>query len=284
MNNRNYFTCEKVSSRVTRIFTITGECVYLVEGKDKAVLIDTGTGIGDLKTLVETMTNKPLRVVLSHGHVDHVMGAANFDHIYMNVLDQVVLEEHQDVEFSKSYAKMVLGAQGNEIPEEAYVPQKSLTYTNVLPGDVFDLGGLKLEICEGKGHTPGSITILLHEERLLFLGDACNPFTFLFDHHASDVTSYKKTLEILNEKTKGKYDKVLLSHGNGEGPKEMIESVIAVCDEVIHQKADDQPFEFMGQTAFIAKAMSTEMKRVDGGVGNIVYDKNKMVALENSVL
>lgn len=41
-------------------------------------------------------------------------------------------------------------------------------------------------------------------------------------------------------------------------------------------RTDDVPFNFMGNVAYIAKAMSPEMQRVDGGLGNIVYSKNQI--------
>jgi glyoxylase-like metal-dependent hydrolase (beta-lactamase superfamily II) len=45
---------------------------YLVEGDKKAVLIDTGDGIGDIKKLCEELTKLPFWVVNTHTHVDHV--------------------------------------------------------------------------------------------------------------------------------------------------------------------------------------------------------------------
>ena len=44
----------------------------LVIGDDKAVLIDTGCGIGDLYQAVKEITNKPVRVVNTHTHADHL--------------------------------------------------------------------------------------------------------------------------------------------------------------------------------------------------------------------
>lgn len=47
---------------------------YLVEGAERALLIDTGFGVGDLKALCERLTDKPLLVVDTHSHGDHVLG------------------------------------------------------------------------------------------------------------------------------------------------------------------------------------------------------------------
>ncbi|MFJ5760653.1 MBL fold metallo-hydrolase [Neobacillus sp. NPDC093182] len=61
------------------MFGPTGELMYLVEGTVRAALIDTGTGVGDLKAYIDNLTDKPYFVMLTHGHVDHAMGAPAFD-------------------------------------------------------------------------------------------------------------------------------------------------------------------------------------------------------------
>ena len=45
--------------------------MFLLVGEEKALLIDTGTGVFDLPLLLKTLTDKPVQVVLTHGHPDH---------------------------------------------------------------------------------------------------------------------------------------------------------------------------------------------------------------------
>ena len=45
--------------------------MYLIEGEDKAVLIDTGTRCADLDKIVGQITGKPLEVIVTHMHPDH---------------------------------------------------------------------------------------------------------------------------------------------------------------------------------------------------------------------
>ena len=270
------FQSEKISEHLTRIHGITGELMYLAEGTEKAALIDTGSGIGSLRALVDTLTDKPCIVLLTHGHVDHAMGAPEFDtEIYMNPADNAVHDEHSNLEFRKGSLQNMPEEIVSRIEESDYIPLRTKEYLPLMHGDTFDLGGLTLEAYACPGHTPGSMVILFKEERSLLLGDACNPFTFLFSDHCLYVEEYKESLKTLKEQTDGKYDHVYLSHGSGDGEANMIEGVIQVCDDIMTGNTDDMPYDFMGEKAFLAKAL-TPKGRADGGVGNIVYKKERV--------
>ena len=56
--------------------------MYLVEGRDKALLIDTGLGVARLSAFVRSLTTKPLTVVNTHGHPDHAGGNFEFKSVY----------------------------------------------------------------------------------------------------------------------------------------------------------------------------------------------------------
>jgi len=272
----NFFKSEKISESVTRIFGPTGELMYLVEGSDRAVLIDTGTGVGNLSEYVKELTDKTITVILTHGHVDHASGAPNFEEVYMNHADDEVYKEHIDFEVRKGYVKAQY-KDFDKIIESDYVLQKnSSAYKDLNDGDIFDLGGITLEIYNAAGHTPGQMAVLIKEERILMTGDAANQATFLFDKYSFGLTSYEKSMKDLLSKTDGKFDKILLSHGTGDAPKELLANIIQLCEEIKVGNADDVPFDFMGQRAYIAKKANEQFERVDGGLGNIIYSKEKV--------
>lgn len=271
-----FFKSEKISESVTRIFGSTGELMYLVEGSNKAVLIDTGTGVGNLNEYVKKLTHKPLIVILTHGHVDHASGAPNFEEVYINNADDEVYKEHIDFKVRKGYVKAQY-RDFDKIIESDYVPQKSSSaYKELREGDIFDLGGITLEIYNAAGHTPGQMAVLFKEERMLMTGDAANQATFLFDKFSQGITSYEKSMKDLLSKTNGKFDKILLSHGTGDAPKELLENIIQLCEDIKAGNADDVPFDFIGQRAYVAKKANEQFERVDGGVGNIIYSKEKI--------
>ena len=105
--------------------------MYLVEGSEKAALIDTGMGSGDLAGYVRTLTKLPVVVLITHGHGDHTGQANQFSTIYFPQRDSGAR-----VRFDIS---------------------RTLPLTE---GQRIELGGKNLEVIEIPGHTAGSVAFL----------------------------------------------------------------------------------------------------------------------------
>ena len=133
---------------------------YLVIGEDKACVIDTMCGDCNLYEEVRKLTDKPLVVVNTHGHIDHIAGNVFFDESYMNLKDMPIVE---------------MFLRDPEVKE--WLENNKLTvppFKDIKGGDVIDLGGKTLEVIDLPGHTPGGILLLLKEDRILFTGDGIN--------------------------------------------------------------------------------------------------------------
>ncbi|HYX52783.1 MAG TPA: MBL fold metallo-hydrolase, partial [Candidatus Limnocylindrales bacterium] len=55
---------------------------YLIAGQKRALMFDTGLGIGDIKKVAQHLTSLPISVLNSHTHNDHVGGNFQFSDIY----------------------------------------------------------------------------------------------------------------------------------------------------------------------------------------------------------
>jgi glyoxylase-like metal-dependent hydrolase (beta-lactamase superfamily II) len=148
---------------------------YLVEGSDRAVLIDTGNGIGNIREVAEALTELPVSVVLTHEHYDHVAGAWHFDEItaYDNAASLARLLEGRSNESLQRYVTddyLWKPLPEGWDPATWTIPPLTPT-TLVTDGDVIDLGGRTLEVIYTPGHSPGSMCLLDAEHRLLFTGD-----------------------------------------------------------------------------------------------------------------
>ena len=60
------------------------ENLYLLEGDEKALLMDTGWGSGNILPLVKHLTDKELIVVNTHFHPDHAGANGYFEQVYVS--------------------------------------------------------------------------------------------------------------------------------------------------------------------------------------------------------
>lgn len=271
-----FYKSEKVTEHISAIRSMTGEIMYLIEGSERSVLIDTCLGVGHLRDFVEKMTVKPITVLLSHGHIDHALGAPEFDDVYMNEADKDLFIAMSPLEERNGYIAANLGGKLPDFTEEDYVMSAEPDFKALNEGDSFDLGGIHIDVYALKGHTQGSMVFLIREERILILGDACNKSTFLFDENTLYVDEYHDELVRVRDELEGKYDRVFICHHDMEMQKNVIQNVIDVCEDIRSGNTDDVPFNFMGGSYFIAKAVGERMNRLDGIDGNIIYSKDRV--------
>jgi hydroxyacylglutathione hydrolase len=270
----NFFESYKVDEGVTCIKGLTGELMFLVEGNERAALIDTGLGVGNIKEYVDSLTSLPYIVLHSHGHLDHVGGAFLYNSIYISPKDIPILRSGSGIEPRKNYLESILVE--HSVSTDDYIPVGQVECVPIRDGDLFDLGGFIIEAIAAPGHTDGSLCFLFKERRILFTGDACNGFTFLFLEGCLSIEDYQKTVQALLERA-DEYDRILVSHVYPEAPKSMIQEVYDCCTDIMGSNADDIPFNFMGRgTAYIAKKPDPKGGREDGKFGNIVYSKENI--------
>lgn len=80
----NWFTVEQIDSQTFVISEYKHweetHC-YLLCGQEKAILIDTGLGVSNIKDVVDNLTKLPVTVISTHIHWDHIGGHRYFDRI-----------------------------------------------------------------------------------------------------------------------------------------------------------------------------------------------------------
>lgn len=163
--------------------------IYLLIGTEKAMVIDCGMGIGDLRGAIEMITDKPLITVLTHGHIDHSGNARQFDEIWVHPADQNMpmpdsLERRKfDTQRIAARQKGCINAPFNmfhlypyDINVDLREPDEPMPIVHDLyDGQQFDLGGGRIVTAyECPGHTKGEMVFLDEQTRCLFSGDALN--------------------------------------------------------------------------------------------------------------
>ena len=153
------------------------DAMYVVKGSKRSAVIDTGTGIGDFKGLVEKMVDNPYVVIITHGHVDHAGGCGQFTQVYINeqdyqaALDITVQKREEYIKNMESSGAVPPGTL--QISEKMRSDDKPV-FCFIKDGDVIDLGDKQLSIFEMPGHTSGSVCILDEADKILFSGDNMN--------------------------------------------------------------------------------------------------------------
>lgn len=171
---KNGYTVKELKPGVWRVEEFNLGTVYVVRGSERGLLIDTGTGVGDLKGLVEELLDTPYDVVLTHGHGDHAGGTHQFERFYVHRKD-VKMALSSNLESRKNYAKNILDtypeSKGLFDPEKMTVEVPRPEAIPFADGHVFDLGDKKIEVFACPGHTPGSVDLLDRADGVLFSGD-----------------------------------------------------------------------------------------------------------------
>lgn len=261
------FTSEKVSPHVTRIMDGTNVCEYLIEGTERAALIDTGYGVGDLKGFVEQLTDKPYDVFITHGHVDHAAGAGQFPKVYMNLADVELEKVHCAVEFRK---ERIQTGPGVHLEDSDFLPQRTEPFTDLPDNLTVDLGGATLVFIHVPGHTHGMIVPILKEDRIAFFGDACGVGTLICLPGSTTIEEYLKGLRKL-QTFEPLYDTVLRQHGTCRSTKRLLEDNIENCELILRGEDDHVEHDFRGTLCCWAREQDEQGGRKDGREGNIRY-------------
>jgi hydroxyacylglutathione hydrolase len=237
-----WFKAKQIADRVWAIDDHGNDNVYLVEGTTKALLIDTGIGMGDLAKLVHSLTSLPVIVVNTHGHPDHGGGNYQFKTVFAHAADFDLLKLFTSKDYLKNSAQRSLA--GPAIPGTVTMADIEASQPAELQaikqGDVFDLGDRKLEVIETPGHTKGSICLLERAHKLLFTGDNDNTLVWLFLKGCLPLDAYLKTLEALQAR-KAEFDTILPGHG-APLDKDFLDEQIACVRSILDGSCQPEPY------------------------------------------
>ncbi len=210
---------------------------HLIPGTEKALLVDTGFGIGDLKAMVESLTDLPIIVVNTHNHGDHTLGNFQFDKVYIHELDAPALYTQMEGAPRELPPDEIRAY--NYKQEDLIAPCKYEVET-VQDGYVFDLGGgYEIEVFHLPGHAQGGIGLLDRKRRFVYTGDAIvwTP-TFCMGRPGMEVKPYmtvakfrdgvQRLVDHLDE-----FDVIYPGHSRLGLDKQIVVDMLACCDELL---------------------------------------------------
>ena len=202
------------------------ESIYLLEGEDRALLIDAGVYIPFLDQIVAQFTDKPVTLALTHGHGDHVGSVGCFPEVWLSPADLGLLRSNLE-DYDGESKKLA-------------------------DGDVIDLGGRQIEVLDTPGHTFGSITFFDKANHYGFSGDAFGSTNLLlfagpFSAFANTCT---RTIEYME---KNGIEKLYPGHYHGDNPETLqrVKDELTLSRDVLSGKRKGEVEEANGLNRYV---------------------------------
>jgi glyoxylase-like metal-dependent hydrolase (beta-lactamase superfamily II) len=168
---------------------------HLVVGERDALLIDTGMGVANIRAVVDELTDRPVTVVNSHAHWDHIGGNHRFE--------SILIHPAEADELTKGYPNARMrswfgpGSLTGPLPEEVDLDALQIVPSQatglVHEGHVFDLGVRTLEVLHCPGHSPGGIVLLDRANGILFSTDVAYA-GHLYAYAGDGLATYRQSL------------------------------------------------------------------------------------------
>lgn len=192
---------------------------FLLEGTERALLIDSGMQVRNAREIAEGVTKLPLSLLVTHGDRDHVGSNEEFPVFHMH-----------PAEASNYYNTQ--GKRGEFLP--------------VWDGEVLDLGDRPLEIIALPGHTPGSIAVLDRKARILIGGDPVQDGQIFMFGVQREMHAYIHSLARL-EGYRDAFDWVYPSHGSFPVSPDLIPALREAAEKVLRGEVQGTESEMHGR-------------------------------------
>lgn len=209
---------------------------YVLKGETRAILFDSGSGTRDIAFVADKVTKKPMTVVASHVHYDHIGSHRSFHQVAMVDLP-MNREATHDNWFSPPIGRSLWAFQRGFPVTEWWKP-----------GEVIDLGGRKVEVVHLPGHSPDSIALVERATGYAFVGDHLYGGPLLANLPGSDLKAYlDSTRRLLREYPEIRA--VFGAHFQGRLTRESLEALERSLEGVIDRRAQGRPLWWLGWTA-----------------------------------
>lgn len=223
---------------------------YLLAGQERALLIDTGLGFGNLVETVRSLTNLPVDVVLTHRHCDHSGGVGWFDEYHVHAADKRPVYALLGSRLASNVLLLMwksmmrkMSEQGEELPKDAFdsvptfeAPTGHARMVTMDSNTVFHLGGRDVTVETVPGHTRGSVVLLDDSRGLMFTGDDANPQIWMHLPGCTTLEEWYPGCERIARLAEN-HD-VWAGHGDGHLSSHQIQDLLACARKLMAEKAN----------------------------------------------
>jgi len=210
--------------------------MYVLKGEQRSILFDSGSGTRDIAFVADKVTKKPMTVVASHLHYDHIGSHGSFQSVAMIDIPET-REATTDGWYSPSMRTSSWPFTSGFAVTEWWKP-----------GDVIDLGDRPIEVVLIPGHTPNSIALVDRKRGYAFVGDFLYRGALLANFPGSDLQAYlESTRKLLKDYPEIRT--VFGAHFDGRLTRADLEQLERSLADILEKRAVGQPIWWLGWTA-----------------------------------
>ncbi len=175
---------------------------YLLVGSERSLLIDSGLGVSNIRSVVEKYADAgKTMVVATHAHWDHIGGHRHFENAYVNKNEKAWLADNFPLPPSHVRKNFEDRCFKNGKPSWFDVDKYELYSYNrineISGGYIFDLGNRKISVLDAPGHSPGHMCFFENDVGYLFTGDNIYRGTIYVNYPSTDPAAYKRSIDKL---------------------------------------------------------------------------------------
>lgn len=204
---------------------------YLLIGKESALLIDTGLGIGKIKKVVNSITDLPILVVATHIHWDHIGGHGEFSKHFVHELEENWIIN--GIPLPLEIIKRNVTKEVKRFPEEFDIGDYKVFTSEVCnvihDGYKFDLGEREIEVIHTPGHSPGHICLYEKDKKYLFSGDLIYKGKLYANYPSTDPQLFSESVRKVSNLD---VDRILPSHNDLDVKVELINEIKLAFDYI----------------------------------------------------
>jgi glyoxylase-like metal-dependent hydrolase (beta-lactamase superfamily II) len=240
---------------------------YLIVGTKQALLFDTGMGIANVHKVVTELTSRPVVVLNSHTHDDHVGGNWQFNFVFG--MDTAFTRTNAKGSREDAQAEIAPGEICGDLPKgfdaKAYATKPWHISMFVHDGFKINLGGRTVEIIATPGHTPDAISLIDRDNGLLFTGDTYYPGPIWLFRPETDLDAYVASVKKLAALAP-QVNLVLGAHNVPVAYPSVLPKLVTAIEDVRAGKVEGKPIDGGTKTSYTTDGITFLLRPGPEGV------------------